>query len=212
MRASTLCNHSFRQDAAVIKLAAKAAQSIKVAWNMEEDANILLSPFCDAIYIPELDMCTAALSSLAMADLQVHEHSLSAGVHADKFSEFVFCLKQERRRLDKARLEDFDRSWGIDAEGHFGVRAQRTVRSVLGRGDLKFRRVDELLQREILAACRHYATSLEQLQHQAVSPAEASVQVSTAIGVHLLHGFVADLLGRGTAAGTVYRTKTAEAG
>jgi hypothetical protein len=220
VRVSPVCKLSFRPAAAVVKVAARAEESIKRAWGLDEDADMLASDFCDPpLCLPELD---AARSRAAMEALQVggDGDALSGPCPKEAFSEFVYCLQQERGRLNKARLVHFDRSWGIDAAGHFGVHmcAQGAVARLLGRGGTSVMRVDVLLERAVEAACRDCETARQQLQPGIETGTVTGIETGTesemraARGVRLLQGFVEDLLGRASGAAAVHRTKAAEAG
>ena len=196
----------FALDDSVGFLAKRASLSVRKAWQLDPDSDLLnvdmcaaSHSFCDIIYIPELEMCTKTLSSLALDVLKVKRDCLTEQ-HMDEFHEFVYCLKQQRPRLNVPRRLRFDRSWGIDSKVHFGCGAAAP-----------FSRVDVLIKREMDASRELYQQSMRKLA--VLSEATGCVGKSVAdgiVGTRLLHGFMLDLLGRQEVAASVYRKKLGE--
>jgi hypothetical protein len=196
---------TFTQNKTVHLLSMKAAQSVRQAWPNNTSTDLLKVPshlvdrsFCDIIYMPELDMCTPAMSRLAIDTLEV-DTTLVSPQNMKEFREFAYCLKQQRPRLNVHRHEKFDRTWGIDANVHFAVGLDS--------------RVDVLLKSEMDLASRRDVETFTKLKLMSVPTSGCPVDgdvLESFIGTHLLHSFVLDLLGRHSPAACVYRNKTIE--
>lgn len=215
----------FTLDETLKSLASQASLSVLQAWTMHKDMDFLSediyavdSGFCDLIYIPELEMNDDNVNRRAVTQMHVHTAQLTPH-NMDMFYEFVYCLQQQRLRLNSNRCVGFDRSWGIDAHVHFASESKTP-----------FRCVDVLIKKEIDVALKTYRQLF--LKFQRLKKPSASMHSSTStigldcvvpkclpidasvadgiIGTRLLHLFVLDLLGHQTAAAAVYRNQIIE--
>lgn len=204
--------HTFMLDPSVAALALRASQSVKMAWDLEEDSSLTKSRFCDNYYIAELDMCTEETTRSAMKGLGVDESLLPSFPPeiVEKFSEFAFCLTHERCRLNKARRDNFDRNWGLDSGHHFGVRQKNNPLGVCMIRCSIEERVDVLLLCAMGSAFRRHETSLSLLQG-AVGTIDFP-HSAPMIGVYLLQCFIDDVLGSDTGAAGAFANKTMDEG
>ena len=196
----------FTMDAAVHFLAQRAALSVRQAWHVNTDTNLLTvdsqhvgASFCDLIYIPELEMINESESSRALSSMQVQKDKLSS-YNMDHFHEFVYCLKQQRSRLNTVRCTIFDHSWGIDTNVHF-------IRETTS----PYRSADVLIKQKLDRAnriCKQQYNQFKMLIHPSCILQESVVD--GIIGTRLIQSFVLDLLGRESTAASVYRTRIRE--
>lgn len=155
----------FTLDNDVQFLAKQASKSVRQAWKVKADTDLLTvdmllvgRSFCDIIYIPELQMINDFKSSQAVSSMKVQKKKLSPQ-NMDLFYEFVYCLKQQRSHFNSARCMAFDQSWGIDS----GTKTNTNVQ--FGReARPPFRSVDVLIKREVDVASRQCKELLSQFK------------------------------------------------
>ena len=196
----------FLLNIALKYLEERATLSVRKAWMFGSDTDLLnidllksSSSFCDVIYIPELEMHTKALSDRAIERLNVDLTNLSP-LNMDKFREFVYCLKQQRTRLNKSRCEWFDSCWGIGPDQRF---ARQTMYPDQG--------VDVLIKQEIDIASQRCAAMRQEFESlSSMSKPPDKRTFDAIVGTRLLQYFVLDLLGRKRTASVVYRAKLGE--
>lgn len=196
----------FKVNKALQYLEERATLSVRKAWKLSSNSDLLNidmlmsdSCFCDVIYIPELEMHTKVLSDRAIESLNVDLEHISTQ-NMGNFREFIYCLKQERARLNKSRCQLFDRCWGIGPD-------QRFVRETT----YPFRSVDVLIKQEMDTSSSHYSAMLEIFEALSFQCKQLNNNCFDVIaGTRLLHFFVLDLLGRQRTASAVYRSALGE--
>ena len=194
--------YSGRVRVAHIKLAERALSSVRRVWSRSRD--MLENGFCHKLFVPELLVLNAGMIKLALGSLGVSNKVIGQEdiTPDDRFMEFMYCLKQQRRVLDISNREEYDQCWGFDSDGHLMSKASCSSarKSFLWQAS----RVDALLKAEFVVVSSIAEDKGVQLSSLESSHREPS---SVTVGVHLLHIFIGDVLGHSSAASNAFRWK-----
>lgn len=184
-----------------ITAAQRAVTAVKTIWNKSN--NMIENGFSEKMFVPELFILNSGMIKLALNNLNVDPSVIKNGT--DQFFEFMYCIKQQRRKLkdDFQSLKLFDTKWGLDeTNGQFRAVGRRTCSA---NYSLFFTeaRVDQL----VLTEHRHM-TRLSVENHEQVASLCHSLTFDSWAGIHILHVFIADLIGRHNAAAVVFNEKS----
>jgi hypothetical protein len=115
-------------------------------------------------------------------------------------------IHTQRRLLQKEEVENYDMQWGLDPSGEFVHERRRSLlrlsgsipgmKQCCGMGEGAITNI----KREMMVAQKESAKKIEKL----------SIATDTHIGMEILHTFILDMLGRDTAAATIFRSNTEE--
>ena len=177
----------------------RAATKVRDIWN--ESSNLLENGFCDNHFAPELLMLNSGMLKLALNTLRVSP-SVIAKSNND-FFEFMYCIKQQRRKFkdDFMLLKLFDREWGISEEnGAFTYHSPGSCNGCMFY--LTEARVDTLIHKE-----HAHVKALTKQKIEMMSELHRSATYKCWCGIHILHLFIVDLIGRHNAAAIVFAEK-----
>lgn len=180
--------------------ARRAFTVVKTIWNGSND--MVENGFGEVMFIPELLILNAGMIKLALNCLQVAPSVIRNG--DDIFFEFMYCIKQQRRKIknDFVLLKQFDKSWGLNAAtGHFHS-VSRSSCSDNYIFFLREERVDQLIQAEYQETAKLSAQKSKQ-----ISSLSDSSAFDSWTGIHILHLFIVDLIGRHNAAAVIFHEK-----
>ncbi len=117
---STFFPYTVHYSPPVIVLALNAMKCVKQLWATN---NMLENGFCENVEVIELAILNQGMIKFALNTLKVDVSLLltNENLMLDKFAEFVFCVKQQRRQLHDARKKNFDKLWGYAFEMNYNV-------------------------------------------------------------------------------------------
>ena len=177
--------------------ARNAAAAVKKVWNASE--NMLVNGFADHYFPPQLLTLNSGMLKLALKSLNVTPSLINDANKHNLYFEFMYCIKQQRRILKQNLqcLKSFDRQWGINTEN--GTFFSSSPDCLAMHHD---ERVDILIHNEYVALKSLSKKKIEELTAMQCSPI-----FDHWYGVHILHLFVIDLIGRHNAAAIVFKEK-----
>lgn len=201
---------SAQAQGSVILSSQNAALAVRRYWN--SSSNMLENGFCDHIFIPELLVLHQGMINHAVSEMGVHPSLIfdedDAGGSNPKFGEFIYCLRQQRRQLSENMRKAYDRDWGIGFHGQLSGSSCGQCRGAevglcacLPGGFY----TDVVLQNE----CEEVVeASLQEEASLLMSTVSVPYLHGTVVGMRVLHLFIVDLLGRHSAAASVFGVKS----
>ena len=185
--------------------AQRALAAVKTVWYQSND--MIENGFCERFFIPELANLNSGMTKKALNYLHVAPSVIRKGaeIESDKFFEFMFAIRQQRLKLkdDFKALKLFNIEWGLnEANGQFLAYARGSCSNNLSFFVTEGR-VDQLVLAQYLET-----TKLSAQKNKQLSALRCSPMFDSWVGIHILHVFIADLIGRHNAAAAVFTGKT----
>jgi hypothetical protein len=184
-----------------------AVDSVREVWN--ETSDMIENGFCNKLFIPEILMLNAGMIRLALSSLNVASSVIGNGNEANDFFEFMYCIKQQRRKYadDPVALRLFDREWGLngDGKGEF-IYSQRGItcsdETILFKDD----RVDRLIHKEHVSVTQKFKSEQDLLSilRDEIDP----TAFDSIAGIRIIYQFIVDLIGRHNASAIMFEERS----